>query len=105
MSAVTDRPTDTTSSVSGGAPSGGTGGSRVLRRVLFWVMIAVLTITFLAPLLWMLVTSFKNKDAATSSYSWIPNPFDTSAYKTLFGSGSQPVLRWFLNSLIAGLAN
>src|SRR5206468_26490 len=37
--------------------------------------------------------------------SWIPNPFDTSSYRTLMQSGSTPVLRWFVNSLVAGMAN
>jgi multiple sugar transport system permease protein len=89
-------------------PVGGTapGASRRTRQVLFWLLILVLTVIFIAPLLWMLVTSFKTPNAATNPHaSWIPNPFDTSSYRTLLHSGSLPVLRWFVNSLVAGLAN
>jgi len=79
---------------------------RIGRRTGFWLLIALLTIIFVAPLLWMLITSFKTPNAATNpSTSWIPHPFDTSGYHTLLQSGSTPVLRWFANSLVAGLAN
>jgi multiple sugar transport system permease protein len=104
MSAVTEaRPTDAPSPryVAGERP----GARRTVRRVLFWLMVAVLTVIFVAPLIWMLITSFKTPDAATSSYSWWPNPFDTSSYDTLVHSSSLPVFRWFINSVLAGLAN
>jgi multiple sugar transport system permease protein len=81
------------------------GAGRVARRVLFWGTLIVLAVIFIAPLLWMLVTSLKAQDAATSSYSWWPNPWDTSSYDNLLHSSSLPVLRWFVNSLLAGLAN
>jgi multiple sugar transport system permease protein len=80
-------------------------GARIARRVLFWAVLVVLSLIFVAPLLWMLVTSLKGQDAATSGYSWWPNPFDTTSYDTLLHSSSLPVLRWFLNSVLAGLAN
>jgi multiple sugar transport system permease protein len=89
----------------GGEPSGS--GPRAVRRALFWLLLAVLTVIFVAPLLWMLVTSFKTANQATNpNGSWIPNPFDASSYHTLLSLGSStPVLRWFVNSLLAGLAN
>jgi multiple sugar transport system permease protein len=84
----------------------GGSGARAVRRTGFWVMIAILCIIFIAPLLWMLITSVKTPNQATNpNGSWIPNPFDTSSYRTLLKSGSTPVLRWFVNSLVAGLAN
>ena len=70
-----------------------------------YAIVAVLTFIFVAPLIWMLVTSFKTPDAATSGYSWWPNPWDTSSYDQLLHSSSLPVLRWFVNSVLAGLAN
>jgi multiple sugar transport system permease protein len=78
-----------------------------LGQFLFWLMLAVLTVIFLAPLVWMVSTSFKTHEAATRlPLSWLPQPWDIGAYKTLFGSGSaNPVLRWFLNSLFAAAAN
>jgi len=88
--------------IAGEGPSVG----RTVRRVLFWATLIVLALIFIAPLVWMLVTSFKTPDAATAtSQSWWPNPFDTSSYDTLLHSSSLPVLRWFVNSLLAGLAN
>jgi multiple sugar transport system permease protein len=84
----------------------GNSGARAARRTVFWIVIAILCVIFIAPLLWMLITSFKTPNQATNpNGSWIPNPFDTSSYRTLLKSGSTPVLRWFVNSLIAGLAN
>jgi multiple sugar transport system permease protein len=78
-----------------------------LGQFLFWLMLAVLTIIFLAPLVWMISTSFKTSEASTSlELSWIPRPWDVSAYQTLFSAGSaNPVLRWFFNSLFAAAAN
>jgi len=84
----------------------GNSGARAVRRTGFWILIVILSVLFVAPLLWMLVTSFKTPNQATNpNGSWIPNPFDTSSYRTLLKSGSTPVLRWFVNSLAAGLAN
>ena len=83
-----------------------TSGGRVA-RILFWATLIVLAIIFIAPLLWMLVTSFKTAEDSTHiPLSWVPHPVDTSSYHTLMKSNSTtPVLRWFINSLIAGIAN
>lgn len=78
-----------------------------LARIAFWATLFVLSIIFLAPLLWMLVTSFKTtEDATRIPLSWWPHPWDTSSYNTLLTVDSTtPVIRWFINSLVAGLAN
>lgn len=78
---------------------------RTGRRIALWVTLIVLTAIFVAPLLWMLATSFKTPDASTSGFTWWPNPFDTSSYDNLVHSSSLPVLRWFVNSVLAGVAN
>jgi multiple sugar transport system permease protein len=79
---------------------------RVVRRVLFWLVIILLTVAFVAPLVWMVVTSFKTPNAATANdQSWWPNPFDTASYNNLLHSDSLPVLQWFTNSLLAGIGN
>jgi multiple sugar transport system permease protein len=83
----------------------GPGRGHVGKRVAFWLTIAVLTFVFVAPLVWMLITSFKTPDSATSGYTWWPNPFDTSSYDELLHSSSLPVLKWFVNSVLAGLLN
>jgi multiple sugar transport system permease protein len=76
-------------------------------RVFFWLTLVVLTLIFVAPLLWMLATSFKtNNDATALPLSWLPNPFSSTAYDTVLTTNSAtPVLRWFVNSLIAATAN
>jgi multiple sugar transport system permease protein len=60
-----------------------------------------------APLLWMVSTSFKpNPETTALPLSWIPKTFSTEGYSTILNSSSQsPALLWFLNSMIAGLAN
>ena len=86
--------------------AGATGGrGHTGRRIVFWATVILLTFVFVAPLIWMLITSFKSPDAATSGYSWWPNPWDTSSYDQLLHSSSQPVLRWFVNSVLAGVLN
>jgi multiple sugar transport system permease protein len=77
-----------------------------VRRVGFWLTVLILTLVFVLPLLWMLITSFKTQAAATATHqSWWPNPFDTSSYSQLLHSSSLPVLRWFVNSVLAGVLN
>jgi multiple sugar transport system permease protein len=83
----------------------GPGRGRIVRKVVFWLMIIVLALIFVLPLIWMAITSFKTPDDATSNFVWWPNPFDTSSYDQLLHSSSLPVLRWFFNSLLAGVLN
>ena len=84
-----------------------TRGGRIARKVLFWTMLAILSVIFLAPLFWMLSTSFKTpQDSTTLPLTWLPKTVDTSSYQQLLSLNSAtPVLRWFFNSLVAGLAN
>lgn len=88
-------------------PAPARSGWWALRRAAFWLLMIALTLVFVAPLVWMLVTSFKtNEDATSLPLSWIPRPWDTSAYQALLKAGSQtPVLRWFANSIAAATLN
>ncbi|MFI7541158.1 carbohydrate ABC transporter permease [Actinoplanes sp. NPDC049599] len=74
-----------------------------LRGVAWYSLLSLLSLVFIAPLVWMLTTSFKSADEATRvPPTLLPAEPTTSAYATLFGGDSQaPVLRWFLNSLVA----
>jgi multiple sugar transport system permease protein len=76
-------------------------------RVVFYLVLLVLTVVFVAPLLWMASTSFKTSNDATAlPLSWLPRPFTSEAYGTVLTTASQtPVLRWFVNSLLAAAAN
>nr|WP_232531109.1 carbohydrate ABC transporter permease [Microlunatus antarcticus] len=78
-----------------------------MSRVAFTVLLVVLTAVFVGPLLWMFLTSFKTPDGATSiPPSLFPSPATADGYRPLLDTSSQtPVIRWFLNSLLAGVAN
>ncbi len=80
---------------------------RLAGRVAFALTLVVLTVIFVAPLVWMVVTSFKtNNDSTSLPLSWLPRPFTTQAYHAVLTANSQtPVIRWFLNSLVAATAN
>ncbi|MEV4704177.1 carbohydrate ABC transporter permease [Actinoplanes sp. NPDC049316] len=74
-----------------------------VRGIAWYTMLSGLSLIFIAPVVWMLVTSFKTPDEATRvPPTLVPQDPTTSAYETIFNGGSQtPVLRWFLNSLLA----
>ncbi|GAA3335960.1 carbohydrate ABC transporter permease [Amorphoplanes nipponensis] len=74
-----------------------------MRGVAWYSLLGLLSLVFIAPVVWMLTTSFKSADEATRVPPTIlPENPTTGAYDTLFTGDSQtPVLRWFLNSLIA----
>lgn len=69
----------------------------------FWVLIGLLTLVFVAPLLWMLITSFKTiSESQQVPPTIIPSDPTGRAYGEVLTTGGQnPVLRWFINSLVA----
>lgn len=72
------------------------------KRALQYTVLTILTLLFVSPLIWMAVTSFKTQaDAIDPTPQWIPSHPTVSAYDTMFGSADTPVLRWFLNSVLA----
>ena len=73
------------------------------RGIAWYSLLSLLSLVFIAPIVWMLTTSFKSADEATRVPPTIlPADPTSSAYDTLFTGDSQtPVLRWFLNSLVA----
>jgi multiple sugar transport system permease protein len=96
-------------STAGAAPkSDWRGPGRLGRLVLSYAVLILLTLVFVSPLLWMLSTSFKtNVEATQLPPNWIPEEFTTESYKTIFKTGESqtPVLRWFLNSMVAASAH
>ena len=76
---------------------------RTTRRIPLYAGLVALTAVFVIPLVWMLLTSVKTYTVAQQSPpTWLPDPFSTYGYGRLFTAGSQnPVLRWFLNSMLA----
>jgi multiple sugar transport system permease protein len=71
-----------------------------------YAVLVLLTLVFVSPLLFMLVTSFKTRiEAGGFPPTWIPDPFTTQAYQEIFGTAATPVLRWLANSLLAAAAH
>lgn len=77
------------------------------KMVASYAVLILLTVVFLAPLLWMLVTSFKtNPETTRWPLTWIPREPSVQGYQEIFNTTSQtPVFRWFLNSMAAALAH
>ncbi|SCG56511.1 carbohydrate ABC transporter permease [Micromonospora coxensis] len=73
-----------------------------LRRSARYAVLVLLALIFLTPLVWMAVTSVKTYgDAQRIPPSFLPDPFSTYAYRQVLDNASNPVLRWFLNSMLA----
>ncbi|CAN5792961.1 carbohydrate ABC transporter permease [soil metagenome] len=69
--------------------------------------LVLLTFVFVAPLLWMLSTSLKPNFMTTRfPPKWIPQDISGEGYQTILTTSSaNPVLKWFLNSMIASSAH
>lgn len=76
-------------------------------RVAFYAGMMVLSAVFVAPLVWMVSTSFMTPSAATKlPLSWIPEQPTIDAYRLILQAGSDaPVLLWFFNSMVAATAH
>jgi multiple sugar transport system permease protein len=75
----------------------------VLGSAMFWLLLTVLALIFIAPIVWMFLTSMKTLPEATSMPpSVLPEDPTFDAYREVMQiDGSYPVLRWFVNSLLA----
>jgi multiple sugar transport system permease protein len=73
------------------------------RATLRWAGLIALTVVYVAPILWMVLTAFKTEEeSAASPPTLLPSQWSTEALDTIFSSSAQtPVLRWFLNSVLA----
>ncbi|MGW5667856.1 carbohydrate ABC transporter permease [Micromonospora sp. NPDC003776] len=73
-----------------------------LRRAGRYALLVALALVFLTPLLWMLLTSLKTYgDAQKIPPTWLPNPFSTYGFDKIVHNDANPVLRWFVNSMLA----
>jgi multiple sugar transport system permease protein len=80
---------------------------RLLRLIPSYVGLILLTLVFVAPLVWMLSTSLKPNYLTTRfPPHWIPRGISDEGYSTILTTTSaNPVLQWFLNSFIAASAH
>lgn len=76
-------------------------------KVLFWVVMGLLTLVFVGPLAWMLLTAFKsNVESRTVPPTFLPAEPSLAAFNTLFfGDDASPVLLWAVNSFVAATAH
>ncbi|WP_435208099.1 carbohydrate ABC transporter permease [Micromonospora sp. bgisy143] len=71
-------------------------------RVALYATLVALALIFLVPLAWMVITSLKTYTAAQQiPPSWLPNPLSGYGYQQILNNSANPVLRWFLNSMVA----
>jgi multiple sugar transport system permease protein len=90
------------------ASKGGKGSlGRLAGLVPAYIGLILLTLVFVAPLVWMLSTSLKPNYLTTRfPPQWIPRGISNEGYSTILTTASaNPVLQWFLNSFIAASAH
>jgi len=76
--------------------------TRVRNNHLFWQLVLLgLALVMVAPVVWMLSTSFKPEgEVMSATPRWLPQTFTLDNYeKLLTRSEDFPVVRWFLNSV------
>jgi multiple sugar transport system permease protein len=79
---------------------GGTKGPPLAQRAGAYAGLLLLTVLFVSPLVFMVTTSFKTNFEAAQP-TWIPKEPTTEGYSFIINATQTPVLRWFLNSLLA----
>ena len=83
------------------APAGSRAGRGATSGILFYVVLVILGLVFVAPLLWMISTSFKTAQAATQQpLSWLASRASVASSSSWGVSSVSPgrncsvVLRW-----------
>jgi multiple sugar transport system permease protein len=103
MSVVTRPPVDTATSPARTRTSASRRGAAT-RRAGAYTLLVLVAAVFIYPFLIQLATSFKtDPDSVAHPLSLVPNPFDLTAWKRIFGltpDASVPMLRWLGNSVL-----
>ncbi|WP_427814859.1 sugar ABC transporter permease (plasmid) [Enterococcus sp. 22-H-5-01] len=68
-----------------------------------YIILIVLSIIWLFPILWVVLTSFRGEGAMSVNYI-IPKTYTLRNYKMLFGNHSYPFLAWFKNTFFVAIA-
>ena len=68
-----------------------------------YVLLIILSVIWLFPILWVVLTSFRGEGAMSVNYI-IPKTYTLENYKMLFTNSSYPFARWFMNTLIVAIA-
>ena len=77
----------------------------MLAMVASYGALILLTLLFVAPLVWMISTAFKtNAEATRIVPTWIPEDPSLAGFDAIVQTTEQtPVFRWVMNSIIAHL--
>ncbi|MFK5689118.1 carbohydrate ABC transporter permease [Ornithinimicrobium sp. LYQ92] len=79
---------------------------RTARNPLLWILLTLLSVVFVGPIAAMLLTSLKpTAEAQSADPDLLPSEITFRAYEVLFTSADNPVLRWFMNSMLAATAH
>jgi multiple sugar transport system permease protein len=75
-------------------------------KMIAFLFLFVMAVIWIIPLLWGIVTSFKNEiDIQTDGFRFLPVQWVTSNYTELLLNNSQtPLLQWFMNSMIIAVS-
>lgn len=69
--------------------------------ILLLTVASLLSIIFLLPLVWMILTSFKTLSDSLESASLLPKAWTLENYRLIFNASSEsPLIRWLLNTTI-----
>ena len=76
--------------------------SRNRNGPVFWIGMVILSVIFIAPILWMFLTAFRSQsDSRRVPLTLLPDEITLRAFNFIFGETQTPVLIWALNSFIA----
>lgn len=75
-------------------------------KALRYGTLTLLALLFVSPLLFMLSTSFKSRvESAQTPPTLFPQSPTLGAYEQILNAADTPVLRWFVNSMVAATLN
>lgn len=81
---------------------GGISGARLADNVMTYVLLAVVSVIFLFPCVWLIAASFSRSGDLHSFSGFFPREFSARTFVELFTddvNGLYPYKRWFLNTL------
>lgn len=94
--AVTTKPTTATNQ-----PRLSSQTRKYIRWAGLYLVLGLVSLVFLIPMFWMLVTSFKPKrEWFSREIQWWPTDFTTENYTKILDNSSTPIITWFINSLL-----
>ena len=87
-----------------GAPHRRRAYSRTRVGPLTYVAMTLISLIFVLPLVWMLLTTFKTEsDARSIPIRIMPSEWTLRAYKLIFADAANPVYLWLVNSFVVSV--